>query len=87
MTWSVLAFTSHPGDCSDTIFQNKCGKIYCELVCQLYFSLYADQKPPAKISRTIKSVLKCFLPSLNTEDLILPHEKCRIYEKRRTKNN
>lgn len=35
--------------------------------------------PPAKISKT---VLKCFLPSMNTDDLVLPHERCAGYMRR-----
>ena len=42
----------------------------------------ADQIPPAKIACTIKFVLKSFLPSLNTDDLVLPKESCAGYMRR-----
>ena len=64
-------------------FQTKDGKnVYCEEVRELYYSLFADQIPPAKVARNIKSVLKCFRPSLNTDDLKLPQETCAGYMRR-----
>ena len=49
-----------------------------DAVRHLYYTLLADQVSPAKIS-DIKSVLKCFLPSLNTDELELPRERCAGY--------
>ncbi len=64
-------------------FLTKCGgKFYSESIRQLYYSLLADQVPPAKIARTIKSVLKCFLPALNVDKLVLPRERCAGYMRR-----
>ena len=55
------------------------GKVFTIAVRHLYYSLLADQVPPAKIPRTIKSVLKCFIPSLDVEGIKLPHERCAGY--------
>jgi len=64
-------------------FQTKEGnQMYSHAIRQLYYSLLADQIPPAKISRTITSVLNCFVPSLNTSNLQLPHERCAGYMRR-----
>ena len=45
------------------------GKQYSAGIQKLYYTLLADQVPPAKISSIIKSVFKCFFPSLNIEKL------------------
>ena len=64
-------------------FQTKEGnQMYSHAIRQLYYSLLADQIPPAKISRTITSILNCFIPSLNTSNLQLPHERCAGYMRR-----
>ena len=64
--------------------QVKCGKkMYSDTIRQLYYSLLADQIPPAKIDRTIRSVLKTFLPSLN---IVLPSERCAGYMRREELN-
>ena len=71
------------GEMIDFTFQTKCGgKMYSDSIRQLYYSLLADQIPPAKIACTIKFVLKSFLPSLNTDDLVLPKESCAGYMRR-----
>lgn len=44
---------------------------YSDAVRHLYYLYLTDQVPSAKISGIIKSVLKCFLPSLNTDELEL----------------
>ena len=44
--------------------------------------MLADQIPPAKLACTVKSVLNCFLPSLNTDELLLPQERCAVYMRR-----
>ena len=41
--------------------------------------MLSDQIPPSKICKTIKAVLKCFLPNLDTEHLQLPKERCAGY--------
>ena len=63
--------------------QTICGnKVYSNNIRQLYYSLLADQVPPAKIEFIIKSVMKCFLPSLNIDELKLPRERCAGYMRR-----
>ena len=52
------------------------GHMYTTAVRELYYKLLADQLPPAKISSTIRSVLKNFLPSLDVDKLRLPGESC-----------
>jgi len=46
---------------------------------KLYYTLLSEQLPPAKISTIIKSVLTCFFPSLNVQELQLPKEQCAGY--------
>ena len=55
---------------------------YSPAVRKLYYTLLANQTPPAKIVNIIKAVLKCFLPNLDTAQLILPKEKCAGYMRR-----
>ena len=55
---------------------------YSPAVRKLYYTLLANQTPPAKIANIIKAVLKCFLPNLDTAKLILPKEKCAGYMRR-----
>jgi len=50
---------------------------------KLHYTLLADQIPPAKICSTIKSVLKCFLPSLDVEHPQLPKERCAGYMRKK----
>ena len=38
--------------------------------------------PPAKIATTIRTILKCFLPSLDLKHLQLPRESCASYMRR-----
>lgn len=58
------------------------GRQYYPAVQSLYYTLLADQIPPAKVSRIIKAVLKCFIPSINVDDLRLPSEGCAGYMRR-----
>ena len=55
------------------------GKQYSTGIRRLYYTLLADQVPPAKICNIIKSILKCFFPSLDVEKLALPKERCAGY--------
>ena len=64
------------------VSQTKSDKHYSDSIRQLYYSLLADQIPPAKIEATIKAVLQCFMPSLNTQMLMLPRERCAGYMRR-----
>ena len=57
-------------------FQTKLGKkVYSPAIRKLYYTMLTDQIPPAKISSIIKSVLKCFLPSVNVNVINLPMER------------
>ncbi len=58
------------------------GRVYTTAVRELYYTLLAQQLPPAKIATTIKSVLKGFLPSLDVDSLKLPGESCASYMRR-----
>ena len=49
---------------------------------KLYYSLLADQVPVSKIASIIRSVLKCFNPSLNVDQLRLPQKTCAGYMRR-----
>ena len=65
---------------SNFIIETKTGGTqYSPSIRSLYYTLLADQVPPAKISNIIKSVLKCFFPSLSIEELALPKERCAGY--------
>ena len=53
---------------------------YSPEIRKLYYSLLADQNVPAsKIASIIRTVLKCFNPSLNVEELRLPQRTCAGY--------
>ena len=41
--------------------------------------MLSEHIPPAKVSSSIKSVLKCFLTGLNVMSLSLPKERCVGY--------
>ena len=61
-------------------FETKSGSIqYLPAIRKLYYLLLAQQIPRAKISTTIKAVLKCFLPGLDVDHLQLPKERCAGY--------
>ena len=68
---------------NEFFFQTKDGgRVYTHAIRQLYYSLLADQIPPAKIERTIRTILKCFFPFLKLENLQLPSESCASYMRR-----
>ena len=52
---------------------------YSPAIRKLYYTLLADQVPASKIADIIKTVLKCFNPSLNVEELRLPKKTCAGY--------
>ena len=58
------------------------GKVYTTAVRELYYTLLANQLPPAKIASIIKSILKRFMPSLHVDELQLPGESCASYMRR-----
>lgn len=47
-----------------------------------YYKLLADQLPPAKVTSTIRTALKSFLPLLDVDTLKLPGETCASYIRR-----
>ena len=49
---------------------------YTPEVRKLYYSLIADQVPASKILDIIRSVLKCFNPSMDVDKLKLPKKTC-----------
>ena len=51
-------------------------------VRELYYTLLAQQMPPAKIAGTIRSVLKSFLPTIDVDAVQLPGESCASYMRR-----
>ena len=64
-------------------FETKDGnRKYSPAIRELYYSLLADQLSPTKISVVIKTVLNCFLPSLDLQLLQLPSEACASYMRR-----
>ena len=81
-TESDISLCSENTDDCVVSFQTKDKRQYSEEVRKLYYTLLADQIPPAKVSRTIKAVLKCFVPSADTTTLRLPQERCARYMRR-----
>ena len=59
--------------------RTKEGKFFSTSVRHLHYSLLADGVAPAKIPRTIKSVLRCFVPDLSVDSIKLPHTRCAGY--------
>lgn len=55
---------------------------YSPEIRKLYYSLLADQVPVSKIANIIRSVLKCFNPSMNVDQLRLPQKTCASYMRR-----
>ena len=76
---SALVSDGAPGDMKFCFETKDGGRVYTTAVRELYYKLLSDQLPPAKISTTIKSVLKSFLPSLDVDKLKLPGESCASY--------
>ena len=66
----------------DNVIHTKTGIVYNQAIWELYYKLLADQILPAKVESTIISVLNFFFPTLNTNDLKLPREKCAGYMRR-----
>ena len=62
------------------------GKRYSPAIRELYYTLLADQVPPAKASKIVRAVLKCFIPSVNMDNLKLPSEGCAGYMRRQELN-
>ena len=65
---SLLGSVDKSDDSITFCFQTKeGGKIYTHAIRQLYYSVLADQMPPAKIANTIKTILNCFLPFFGSQ--------------------
>ena len=52
---------------------------YSPEIRKLYYSLLADQVPASKIASVIQTVLKCFHPTLDVEELRLPQKTAASY--------
>ena len=52
---------------------------YTLKIRKLYYTLLANEVPTSKIADIIRAVLKCFNPSLNSENLRLPKKACASY--------
>ena len=59
--------------------KTRTGAKFVPAIRKLYYSLLAEQIPPGKISTIIKTTLKSFFPNINTDELILPKERCAGY--------
>ena len=83
---TVLKSTAGENAQLANFLDTKNGIIYNQSIRELYYKLLADQIPPGKIEGIIKSVMNCFIPSMNTNDLKLPREKCAGYMRREEMN-
>ena len=64
----------------ESTFQDIVGhRKYTPEIRKLYYSLLANQIPVSKITDIIRTVLKCFNPSMNVEELRLPKKTCSSY--------
>ena len=64
----------------ESTFQDIVGhRKYTPEIRKLYYSLLANQIPVSKITDIIRTVLKCFNPSMNVEELRLPKKTCASY--------
>ena len=66
----------------DFSFQTKSGRRYSPAIRKLYYSLLCDQIPSSKVAGIIKTVVKCFNPSIDVELLKLPQRACADYMRR-----
>ena len=63
-------------------FQTKSGKQYSHRIRNLYYTLLAEQVPPAEIAPIIWSVLTCFVPDVDVSTLKLPASRYAGYMRR-----
>ena len=61
------------------VLPTKVGRTYTAEIRTLYYSLLAAQIPASKVDSIIKSVVKCFQPSINVDELKLPKKSCASY--------
>lgn len=70
---SCYTDTSYQSDGVDSNLQDIVGHhMYSHEIRKLYYSLLANQVPASKIADIIQTVLKCFNPDKNVEELRLP---------------
>lgn len=64
----------------ESTFQDIIGhRTYSPEIRMLYYSLLENQVPVSKVTDIIRSVLRCFNPSMNVEELRLPQKTCAAY--------
>lgn len=63
----------------DFSFQTKCGRKYSPAIRKLYYTLLTHQVPTSKIAEITKTVVSCFNPSIDVEQLKLPKRACAGY--------
>ena len=74
---------SYDADTHDSFtFQTKNDRQYSPAIRKLYYTLLANQVPTVKISEIIKSVVKCFNPSIDVDCFKLPQRSCASYMRR-----
>ena len=76
---SSVPDSSACNDSGDFTFITKCGRRYSPAVRKLYYSLLSAQVPSSRIAEIIKTVIRCFSPSIDVEQLRLPHRTCADY--------
>lgn len=76
---SAVPVGSTCNDSGDFTYVTKCGRCYSPAIRKLYYSLLSTQVPSSKIAEIIKTVIKCFNPSIDVEQLKLPHRTCADY--------
>ena len=82
-TLALFSTVDHDDKLVNFCFQTREGnKTYSPAIRELYYSLLGNQLAPAKIATIIKTVLKCFLPSVDLKQLKLPSESCASYMRR-----
>lgn len=77
----MASLPPHNNSCSSSNFtiQTKQGRKYSPSIRKLYYTLLADEVPASSISNIVKSVVKCFNPSVDVESLVLPQRSCANY--------
>ena len=80
---ALFSTVDHSDKLVNFCFQTQEGhKTYSPAIRELYYSLLGNQLSPSKIATIIRTVLKCFLPSVDLKQLKLPSESCASYMRR-----
>ena len=75
-----FSITNDECESADSTLQSIIGhRRYSPEIRKLYYSLLADQVPVSKIADIIRSVLKCFHPAIDVDQLRLPQKTCASY--------